>query len=57
MDVAQVYFDMARVVMMRDGYHASMFIPLKGARQIGLVVALPQNRADNTCSCAILPDM
>jgi hypothetical protein len=46
MEVAQVYFDMARAVMVRDGYHVSMFIPLKGARQIGLVVAPPQNRAD-----------
>jgi hypothetical protein len=27
-------------------YHANMFIPLKGARQIGLVVAPPANRAD-----------
>jgi hypothetical protein len=46
MEVAKVYFDMARVIMARDGYHTNMFIPLKGARPIGLVVAPPQNRAD-----------
>jgi hypothetical protein len=46
MEVAKAYFDMARVVIARDGYHTNMFIPLKGARQIGLVVAPPANRAD-----------
>jgi hypothetical protein len=46
MEVAKLYFDMARVVMARDGYHANMFIPLKGARPIGLAIAPPQNRSD-----------
>ncbi|HWY48373.1 MAG TPA: hypothetical protein VNX70_13385 [Bryobacteraceae bacterium] len=45
MEVAKAYFDIARVVMARDGYHMTMFIPLKGARQIGLVAAQPENRA------------
>jgi hypothetical protein len=46
MEVASVYFDMARVVMVRDSHHLNMFVPLKGPRQIGLVVAPPRNRAD-----------
>ena len=28
-DVAQIYFHNARAVMLKDGYHVSMFIPLK----------------------------
>jgi hypothetical protein len=46
MEVANVYFDMARVVMARDGYHLSIFIALKGARPIGVVAGSPANRAD-----------
>jgi hypothetical protein len=45
-EVAKVYFDMARTVMARDSYHLNMFIPLRGALQIGLVVAPTENRAD-----------
>jgi hypothetical protein len=46
MEVANVYFDMARAVMMRDDSHLGLFIALKGAWQIGLVGAQPTNRAD-----------
>jgi hypothetical protein len=45
MEIANVYFHRARIVMLRDGYHQTMFIPLKGAKQIGLVVAPPKDRA------------
>jgi hypothetical protein len=46
MEVAKVYFDIARTIMARDGHHLNVFIPLKGVRQIGQVVAEPQSRAD-----------
>jgi hypothetical protein len=45
-DVAQIYFQNARAVMLKDGYHVSMFIPLKDNRPIDLIVAGPQNRLD-----------
>lgn len=45
-EIAEVYFDNARAVMIRDGYHAPMFIPLKGNIPIDLIVAPTKNRID-----------
>jgi hypothetical protein len=45
-DVAQIYFENARSVMLKDGYHASMFVPLRDNKPIDLVIAAPQNRID-----------
>ncbi len=46
LEVAQIHFERARSIMARDGHHASMFIPLRGAIPIDLIIAAPQNRAD-----------
>jgi hypothetical protein len=46
MDVAMVYFKNARMIMLRDGYHTSIFIPLKDNKPSDVIVAQPRNRTD-----------
>jgi hypothetical protein len=46
MDVAKIYFQNARTMMLKDGYHTSIFIPLKNNRPGEVIVAQPQNRID-----------
>lgn len=46
MDVAKIYSQDARTIMLKDGYHTSMFIPLKDNRPSEVIVAQPQNRID-----------
>jgi hypothetical protein len=46
LDVAHIYFQNARVIIMKDGYHKSIFIPLTDNRPGEVVVAMPRNRID-----------
>jgi hypothetical protein len=46
LDVSHIFFRNARTVMMKDGYHTSIFIPLTDNRPGAVVVAVPQNRID-----------
>jgi len=45
-EIAEVYFDNARAVMLKDGYHVPMFIPLRGNIPIDLIVAPTESRID-----------
>lgn len=46
MDVAKIYFQNARTIMLKDGYHTSIFIPLKDNQPGELIVAQPESRID-----------
>jgi hypothetical protein len=46
MDVAKIYFQNARTIMLKDGYHTSIFIPLNDNQSREAIVAQPQNRID-----------
>src|SRR5262249_48081630 len=46
LDVAHIYFRNARDIMIRDGYHTSIFVPLTDNRPGEVVKAVPQNRID-----------
>jgi hypothetical protein len=46
MDVVKIYFWIAQTIMMKDGYHTSIFITLKNNKPGEVIVAQPQNRID-----------
>jgi hypothetical protein len=46
LEVARIHFQSARTIMIRDGFHAMMFVPLQGAMPVDLIVAPPRDRAD-----------
>jgi hypothetical protein len=46
LEIARIHFQSARTIMIRDGFHAMMFIPLQGAMPVDLIVAPPRDRAD-----------
>jgi hypothetical protein len=46
LDAAKIYFKTARSVMLRDGYHVSLYVPLKNNRPLDVIVAPPRNRMD-----------
>jgi hypothetical protein len=45
-EVAEVYFQNARAIMLKDGFHASTFVLLRDNKPIDLIFAAPQNRID-----------
>jgi hypothetical protein len=46
LEVAEIYFENTKAVMLKDGFHVSMFVPLKANIPVDLIVAPPQNRLD-----------
>lgn len=45
-EIADVYFDAAQKVMLRDSYHTTVFILLKGLIPFEVIKAMPQERMD-----------
>jgi hypothetical protein len=46
LEVASIFFERARAIMLKDGYHISIYFPFKEGLFLGPIVVRPQDRID-----------